>query len=394
MEKTLLSTIISRMDRWQDIANIEEQYKVRDLDTSLREQRREMQPPWALKKGSLRIFSDVLEYPVASDHGELGYLESQNIENYSNSLRFFSTSQKQFQQMVVSTRNLFAEIWDNGTKMLGINYKEDDLGSKRLSTAEVVDDYTVSEDAISVDKDTVVFKKGNASMRVSIVNTTDMAIITNTFTSFLDSKYKSKYHFRYIFLPSIPTSIEMQLRTDDSNYLTTSVTEQFSGAALKAGQWNLIAHDLNTATEVGVFDSNTIASESLILTGAATGEYYVDDSSLKEWKLLDYLYYSTFNIATDGSDVPDQKYFFDELQEYASDSSLVGDDEWIDVIMYNALLISINEEKNNEVFKLIIGKRDMAWDKFSEKYPDMVPVITTMRYRFNNNPGVGGLNRN
>ncbi len=39
MQSTVLSTILSRMNRWQDIERIEEQFKVRDLDNALREQK-------------------------------------------------------------------------------------------------------------------------------------------------------------------------------------------------------------------------------------------------------------------------------------------------------------------------------------------------------------------
>ena len=390
MRSTLLSTIISRMDRWPDAENTEEQFKVRDLDSAIRELKRELQPPWTLVKGSLKVFPDVKEYPVADGHDELAYIDKDDIESYSDSARFYNTSLKQFYQMVNTTRNLLTEIWDQGTKMLGVNYKDEGLSSKKLNGAETASEYTGSGDAGTPVKDTVNFKKGSASMRVPITNSADTATIKNTVTAFTDSKYKSKYHFKWIYLPSVPTSITLRLQVDDSNYIeTTGITTQFSGQAFKAGQWNLIAQNLDEATEVGtVATTSSWASEKIILVGAATGTYYIDESNLREWILLDYWYYTRYFVKTLSSSTPDQEFFFNSSEVYSTDSSLVGDDEWVDVIMYDALLITINETENEIIYKELRRRRETAWTELQKKYPDMVPLITTQRYRFNNNPGI------
>ena len=395
MQSTVLSTILSRMNRWQDIERIEEQFKIRDLDNALREQKREINPPWTLRKRTLRIFSGVVEYPVADDHDELAFLEPQNIESYRDSARFYNTSIKQFVQQVNSTRNLLSEIWKDGSKILGVNYKTKQVGSQLLSTAEVASDYTASEDASDITKDNVVAKKGNSSIRFNVVNSAGMAVVKNTFTAFLDTKYKNKYHFRYIYLGGVPTSIDLRLQTDDSNYLTGNITTQFGGQALKINDWNLIAVDLNTATEVGSFDNTSIASEMVILNDAPTGVYYLDESSIKEWELFDYWYYGLNSIITLGNTSPDQKYLFNSSEVYSTDSKIVGDDEWIDAIMYDAMLVSINEKENSVIYQEIKGRREKAWTKLTERYPSMVPVIVTQKYRFNHNPGGSGYyNRN
>jgi len=377
------------MDRWPLLENIETQYKVRDLDTALRELKRELETPWSLVKGSLRVFSDVFEYPVASDHDELAYIDKPDLESYSEAARFLNTSRQQFYEIADNTRNLMAEIWDLGTKMLGINYRGNDLSSTKLNGAETASEYTGSNDAGTPVKDTVIFKKGSASMRVPITSSSGTATIKNTFTAFSDSKYKSKYHFKWIYLSAVPTSIKLRFQVDDSNYLeTTGITTQFSGQALKAGQWNLVAHDLSTATEVGTIStSSSWASEKIILVGATTGNYYIDESNLREWELLDYLYYSRYAVKTLASSTPDQEFFFNSSEVYSTDSSLVGDDEWADIIMYDAMLISINEKENGSVYQEIKGRRERAWAKLMENYPSMKPLITTTRYRFNNNPG-------
>lgn len=384
LQSTLLSVVISRMDRWQTIATIEEQFKVRDLDDAIRTWRRKIQLPWALKKGTLRIFDDVLEYPVASDHDELAYLDTQKGTFYEQKARYRYTSLQQFFEDP-DNRNTTAEIWDQGTKFLGVRYKDIQQGSQLLNNAEDVDDYSVSGDATSVTKDTVVFKKGNASMRVAITNSSGTATVKNDFTSsFTDGNYKRKYHFKWIYLDSVPTSIALRFQVNDTNYLeTTGITTQFSGQALKADDWNLIAHDLNTATETGTISTSSLwASEKVILTGAATGTYYVDDSHLRAWDLQDYWYYSLNSVLLNGSSVADQQFFYNDSDVYSTDSSLVGDDEWIDIVMYEAMLTSLGDKENDAVFSKIQNKLSQATEELFDRYPSLNPAIITNVWRF------------
>ena len=377
---------MEEMNREKDIDNLEEQYKVKAIDGAIRALRRESVFPWCVKKGSLKVFNGVKEYPVASDHDELMFLEPTNIENYASTARFFNTTPKQFYQDVMSNRNLLAEIWDAGTPMLGVDYKDLGLESIELDNAEDSDNYAASDDAVSVSEDTVNYKEGNGSIRVVITSSTAVATIKNTFTTAQnDSLYKNKYHFRWIYLDAVPTSIEIRLQTDDSNYIKTVVTAQFSGQAFKADSWNLIAHNLNEATEIGTFNSASIASEKIILNAAATGVYYLDTANLREWKLFDYWYYSRYVVMASGSSAADQEKFY-RSSDYNTADSLIGDQEWIDVILFESmerLLVGIN---NVNLFSYVMRKKKEAWDAFDSKYPNMVPVPTTMRYRFDNDP--------
>jgi len=383
MQSTLLSTIISRMNRWRVIEQTEEQFKVRDLDEAIRTLRREFVFPWTLQKGSLRVFKDVEEYPVASDHDELAYLDTSKSTFYPQKARFWYTSIQQFFEDSNNSRNNLAEIWESGTKYLGVRYSEAGLVSQLLSTAEVVGDYSVADDADAVVLDSVIFKEGNGSMKVTVVDSASIATIKDTFDSFTDANYKRKYQFRWIYLDAVPTSIEMRFQVDDSNYLKTVVTTQFSGQAFKADQWNLIAQDLNEATEVGTISTSSIwASEKVILNGADTGTYYLDTSYLKSWVLMDYWYYSNLNVILTGSTSADQQYFFNSDEIYSSDSSLLGDTEWADVIQFDAMMTCLGEEENQVLFSQIKERRDTAWNELEKKYPDMVPAQITQRYRF------------
>ena len=133
----------------------------------------------------------------------------------------------------------------------------------------------------------------------------------------------------------------------------------------------------------------------VILNDAPTGIYYLDESNLREWELFDYWYYGLNNVITLGNTLPDQAYLFNSSEVYSTDSKIIGDDEWIDAVMYDAMLVSINETKNSVIYQEINKRREKAWTKLTERYPSMVPIIVTQKYRFNHNPGGSGYyNRN
>jgi hypothetical protein len=386
MESTTLAILLDEINIHKDLSNIETQYKVRSIDKAIRALRRASVFPWAIKKGSLRVFKGVKEYPTASDHDEMLYVDKPNIGQYADTARFHNTSLKDFFEDVQSSRNLMSEIWDGGTKYIGLNYKDLDLAEVQLDTAEDEDDYTVSGDATTAEEDSVVYKEGSGSIKVSITNSTNTATIKCLYdVAQNDSDYKEKYLFRWIYLDAVPTSIEMRLNTDDSNYLSASVTTQFSGQAFKADQWNLIAIDLNTAVATGTFTSTSIAGDTMVLTGAATGTYYVDSAYLRGWALFDYWYYSKYLVVATGSSSADQERFW-RSNDYNELDSLIGDSEWVDVVLYEAMESLLAEVENVHLFSYIMRKKQEAWDDFYTKYPNMIPEIITTRYRFNNDP--------
>jgi len=387
MESTPLSTILNRIDSFQDLSGTEAQFKVRFLDAALRKYRRETQLPWMLIQGTLRVFDNVLVYPVPAGFDEIGYLENnQGIDNkynnYGNRARFKFTSLQQFYENP-DVRNNMAEIWDQGTKFLGVRYKDTNLGSVKLNSAETVADWTASGDASNPTLDNVFYKEGNGSIKITIVNSTGSAVIKNVNTSLNDSLYKQKYEFRDIYLDGVPTSIELRLQTDDSNYLTTTVTSQFSGQAFKADAWNTVAIDLNEATEVGTFDSSSIASEKMILTGAPSGTYYVDASYMRKWRPFDFWYYSSYQVKTLGNNVASQEYFMNSSEVYSSDSELVAPSEFIDVIMYEAMIMAAMDQKKKSLVERFLQMGAEAELSLYRQYPSMMPLITTNRWRFN-----------
>ena len=390
MNSTKLSTILNRMNRYQTISNIEEQYKVRDLDDALRNLRREIQPAWINKKGTIRVFDDVLEYPIAPDHDALHYIDNSAMSNNSFSSQssiqapanFFYTSLKEFYEDP-DYRNDLAEIWDNGTRFLGIRYTDFNFGSQTIDTSTDVSIYSTSGDAGTPILDQVFFKVGNSSIKVPITSNTGIATIVDTPGANYDANYKRKYYFRYIYLNYAPTSIELRFGNDSSNYMSKVVTTQFSGVAFKEDDWNLVAFDLNAPDSiVGTISNNIFDYESIILNGAISGNYYINQSYLREWSLMDYWYYSSYNVATLGSSFPNQDYFMDDNDSYSIDTVLIGDKEWSDVIMYDAILIGMEDEENSVIKGSIQKKRDAAFQALKDNYPSEKPLITNRKYLF------------
>lgn len=384
MYSTKLSTLLNRMNRYQPISTIEEQYKVNDLDEAIRTLSRKINTPWSLKKTTLRVFDNVLEYPIASDHDELAFLTTPKEKLLEGRPNFYYTSIKEFYENY-NDRNDLCEIWKNGTKYLGIRYEKANLGSQLISTSKSTSNYVASGDASAITADTVIYKEGEGSNSIRFTNTisSGTATVTASFTTLNDSNYKNKYFFVWMYLTSAPTSFTLKFGNDSSNYLSASVTGQFSGEAFSANDWNLLAFDLNTASANGTISSSTFDFFQINMVGATAGYYYIDNAYLKQWSLLDYWYYSTYNVKTSSSSVADTVSFINETtEEYSTDSELVGDKEWADVIMYDAMCTSLADEKDGSLYGVIFEKRKTAWDLFLAKYPDMVPLITTNKYDF------------
>lgn len=384
VQSTKLSTILNRMKRLQSLSRAEDVSLVRDLDEALRTNRREIQLPWVTQKGTLKVFKDVLEYPIPSDYDELAYLDDpRNEGQYGRRPRFRFTSLQQFYENP-DYRNDIAEIRDGNSIFLGVRYAPANLASQLLNNADDSDDFTPSGDADSVADETVVYKNGNGSTRVVITNSSGTATIKNTFDSFTDARYKRKYHFKWVYLDAVPTSITLRFHVDASNYLeTTGITTQFSGQALKADAWNLVAHDLNEATENGTITTSSVwAYEEIDLVGAATGTYYIDDSYIREWVLMDFWYYSRYQVALVASTTANQEFFMDSDEVYSTDSSLVGDLDYADVIMYSAMEIALADLKETEMLNFVRERRQVAWENVAMKYPSLRPLITSLTYRF------------
>lgn len=378
-----LSSILNDMDRYKDIQKQEEVYKVRALDAALRRFRRSVQTPWTLQKSTLRVFNGVTEYPAPADLDEIAFYDKEN-EVYNRQPDFRYTSIKEFYNDP-NNRNDLAVIWDGGTKYLGIRNLDNDIASSILNNCEKASDWTASSVASTPTLDNVIFYEGNGSIKFTVTGS-GTATMKGQLTDFTDSNYKRKYVFVAIYLDAVPTSLSLRLHIDASNYLEkTGITTQFSGQAMKADAWNIFAFDLGNATDNGTIStSSTFSYFEFDLVGASSGTYYVDSVYLREWALLNQWYYSKYYIATSGSTVADQEYFLDSSEVYSTDSQLIGESEFRDVLQYEAMEELLADLEKKYLKDEVALKRQDAWNNFYETHPSLKPQITTTYYNYEN----------
>ena len=376
---TSLANMINRMNVWTPIYNMDEVRKVNAIDQAIRMFRQRNQPPWVSKKSTMRIFQDVFIYPLAPDHAQLEVLSDPNWnQDFFEQPRYIFTTLKDFIENP-SYRNYIADIWVNGTRMLGVRNKTNrGLTSSLMDSAESVSGWSTSGDAGTPVLDRVIFITGNSSIRVPVVNSSNVATISSVFTGFFDSDYQRKYAFFWVYLDGVPTSITLRAGTSGSQYLESTVTTQFAGQPFIADDWNLVAIDLNLATDTGSFAGN-FAYQAIILNGAPTGTYYVDASYLRGWALQDYWYYSTYNVLN-GSTYQD--FFAEDGATYDLSAVLLGETVWHEVILYEADLYLLSDQKESKIYQDVEKLRNEAWANLSGRYPDLSPYPMSETYRF------------
>ena len=382
---TTLTNLISRMNNFTPVYNMEELRKVSALEEAIRGVRRLFNPPWTLQKNTLKVFSDVFLYPVASDHSYIAYLDNQKTRDYANKERFIYTSIQEFWEDPTN-RNEMAEVWDDGSRMLGVNDKNAGLGQVLIADTQSLTSpatWSSSGDAGTLVLDGVVTRSNpNYSIRVPIVSSTTVATVEATFSTLIDANYKRKWFFTAVYLDSVPTNIQMKFGLNSSNYLTTTVTAQFSGQAFKADDWNIIGFDLNAPGSTVGTQTTSFTYQAIVLNGAATGTYFIDTSFIKEWQLLDYWYYSLNNVKLTGSTSADQQYFTTAASPaYDVSDSLIGDDEWSDVVVYEAIALLLADAKEQSIKQDVENRKNIAWGSLFNQYPDLAPLIIVDYYR-------------
>lgn len=389
-QQVKLSTILSDMDTFQTMQTIEQAVKVRFLDQVIKNDSSGFKLPFRIKRATLRVFDGVKYYAFPEDYDELSYVDNDE-KDYANRARFRFNSYNEFEEDK-DYRNDLAEVYDNGAVVLGCRYKTKHASSQILDDAENVTPYTVSGDATAAALDRVFFKEGNASIRVTVVSSTGTATIENTFSAFTDALYQRKYVFRLIYLSSAPTSIALRFGNSSAAYLyKANITTQFDGRPFQANAWNLVAFDLNTASTIGAFSSTGLAYEAIILTGAASGLYYVDSSYLRNWELLDNFNYFSKYTVIDSSGNQAETFIDPTTEDYDITDSLIGPREWANFMMFRAMMLALGDKTDNELYVKLAGVEGKggwareAEDKVKARYPQVKYAVTNSNWRFRNN---------
>lgn len=375
---TKLSTLLNRMDRVQTIQSIDNVYKVQDLDEAIRIVRRGIKFPWALQNKNLKIFSGIELYYPESDFERLAFLDDNGRVKLGKP-HFQYTSIQQFSEDP-NNRNLIGDIWENGERKLGVKYKDAGLNQILIDECSDVSKYTPSGDFTSVELETVQTAIGSNSIKAVCVEATDIATMTINNTDIIDTEYKKKYFFAYIYLASVPTSIDLKILNDPLNHLSKNVIVQFDGSIFKANDWNIVAFDLNNCVVEGATNGE-FNSVEITLNGVESGNYFFGETYLKEWKELDYNYYSK-NLVKASDGTYKEQFLNETDNSFDLLDELIGEDLFSDVIRYEAICMAINEKENQTIFAQYNTKREEAWASLFETYPDLAPQITTDYYNF------------
>lgn len=365
------------MDRYQCVSTIEQVYKVYDLDSAVREVKRTIKSPWNLVKKQLKIFKDIYLYNPEDDFERLAFLDDK-LEYKLNKPQFQYTSYKQFVEDP-NNENTLAEIFTNGERKIGVNYKTIELNQVVVDDCSDSSRYLASGDFTNASLNYAKTYKNEYSIKFACTKVSDIANIDIQFDDIYVEKYRKYFMFSYIYLNAIPTSIDMAI-FNGTNELSKNITKQFDGSDFKLNDWNIIAFDLNDCIEVGD-TAGTFNSAKIVLNGVATGNYYLGGIDLKQWRELDYNYYSKNGIV---SSTGVYKYqFINTLDNsFDLDDELIGEDIYSDVVLYEALCLAINEKENSAIFNLVKEKRELAYMALFENYPDLAPQIVEVRYNY------------
>lgn len=370
------------MNIYTPVFTIDEVRKVNSLDQAIRSLRTIVSPPWTLKKTTLRIFADQQEYPVPSDYARLAILDdNKQNEDYGDRPRYVFTSIADF-IADPTYRNMIAEIWQGGTKFLGVNDKTlANVTSALVNDASSLTGWTDSGDAGALSVSDVVFYNGNASIQVPITYSTGLAEVDTVLpTTITDADYKRDYYFIRIFLGGSVTSLQLKFGLDNANYyLSPIITTQFAGQPFVTNDWNTIAFDLNTATSVGA-PTTVFGFQGVVFNGAQTGTYYIDASFKKGWVLQQFWYYSVYNVQNVNGTYQD--YFAPDGATYDVNALLIGDDVWFDMIWLDAALTLLSDQKETTIYAQVQEQQSKAATAFYMEYPDLEPKMITDVYTF------------
>ena len=378
---TKLSTILNDMNAYQTIQTIDEAYKVRFIDSAIKDETPSYKLPFRRRKTSMRVFPGVILYPLFSDYEELSYMDNQGQE-YEDRARFKFQSYNEFLEDK-DYRNDLAEVYQDGVVFLGCRYEPLNAISTLVNNYTDVTKYTYSGDVTSLAKDDVTFYDGQSSILATVVNNTGVMQVEDIFNQYVDSTYKRKYNFRWLFIPSGVTAITMKYGLDSSNYLYKDVSTQFSGAPFEADNWNLVAFDLNTANTVGTI-TGTFGWEAIQIANPPSGYYYFNSSYVKSWSLLDCYYYTKNNVIKADGITWSEQFIDTSTEAYDLSDTLIGPREWANYIGYQAMLRCLADKQDDALYGKIFGMISTAEKKLKDRFPVVKPLITNSNWRFRN----------
>lgn len=371
--------------RFQTINTVAEKDFIRDLDSALAILKIDYKLPFRRRLNSLRLFSGITRYALPEDYDELSYIDPNTKQEIIDRNRFKFQSFDQFLEDS-DYRNDWCEFFEDGEISLGC--RKIGAGPSRLiDGCESVSGFVASGDITAIALDSVTMYEGNASLAMTVVASSGTATIEKTLApyAFSNSRIRRNYPFYALYIPAgvvAPTSLTLRFGVDNTNFFFKTVTTRFDGGAFRAGAWNIVAFDIDTASTFGsVPVTSTWNYYAVIMTGAESGTYFLDAVYLREWTLTDLWYFSK-NMVQLVNGTFQQGFLNADTDDYATDTALIGPIEWAYVVVYAAMMFSLGDKTDNDLYSKVEKWLKTANDKLMARYKSVTPQITNSNWKF------------
>jgi len=334
------SEAIIRLNDMANTEKVDDAGWTRALNFSLRELRGRFALPWAERKAQLLVYPNVYKYASPSDMDRIK--PPQRLLNSSNDddSWFQATTQRSLARARDKSQNMVAIAHDRTTKYLMVRYNSD-ASESVLHNLDDVDDngtWAGSGDASGAATDTGVFFDGAGSVRFTVTNSSNSAVLTNSAMSAVDlTDYEDRSRiFFSLYVPvSGLTAVALRWGSSSSAYWeVTSLTTQHHGAAIEVGAWNLFSAVWNSSTtESGTPDKAAVNFARVALTNAGTSStYYLDHLVFRRFEELELPFYSK-NLVLDANGST----YKETLAENVGEDQIVGDSDFDELVIHGAL---------------------------------------------------------
>jgi hypothetical protein len=257
-------------------------------------------------------------------------------------------------------------VVNKGKEKLWLSNGRAEQTNQEISLCDSLTGWVGSNGATNLTLDDLVKTEGNYSINYDITSGTTPDL-TLTLTNSIDlSEYLENGIIRLNkWLPTVPTTIQIQIGEDSSNYYYQNITTQADGENFDASDMNELEFKFRSATLTGTPDMTVCLHFKIIMTFSSAitdTDFRIDN--IKAWKPQQLVieYYSYYMITDENSD----------WSEYLTD----GNDESINILP---------EWRKPFIKGLLIEELEKNGDKRAEKYEkDYLVWIKEIQQRYPN----------
>lgn len=278
-------------------------------------------------------------------------------------------------------------LYKNGVKFLRVN--ADEAPTKAVvSQVNATTGWSAQSSASNLEKDSLQFITGNASLRFDVTSSGGTATLENSTLDAIDLSATTTDNsvFLWVFLPdtSKVTSVSFRYGSSSSNYLSGTVTSAHDSTAFTEG-WNLLRFDFDTATETGTVDYSSLVYFRFTINHDGTGfnNARFDNITVGVGKIYEVYYYSNALFqATDGT--------LKTTPTLDTDTIVLENDAY-NILLYEVAHIVTQELQgengayDESHFRLLLdgdGRRPGLYRQYTSSYPSQNKKVRSTYYEF------------